>query len=146
MNVLPTRDLVRYLVCPMCRGGALEETTTGARCVQCAQGYTTDHGVLTFLVDGELSATNQQEITANTFDDPYWQDKMVNKEEWSPLLSQQMNKVIELVDELVPPGPNLFVLGAGTGYDLQLLLRRRRFDRVFASDIAPGATALIDLV
>jgi hypothetical protein len=144
MKVLTIDELRRFLVCPMCRGGALDATDDGVRCVQCAQRYTTDHGVLTFLVPDELSATNQQEITANTFDDPYWQDKMTNKEEWSPLLSLQMNKVVELVDELLPQGTNLFVLGAGTGYDLQLLLRRRSFDRVFASDIAPGATARIE--
>ncbi|MDQ3341858.1 MAG: class I SAM-dependent methyltransferase [Myxococcota bacterium] len=68
---------------------------------------------------------------------------MLNKEDWSPLLSQQMQKVIELVDDMLPKSRDLFVLGAGTGYDLQLLLRKRSFERVFASDISPGATALV---
>ncbi|MBA3499386.1 MAG: hypothetical protein H0T65_03380 [Deltaproteobacteria bacterium] len=123
MNVLPVTELVRVMICPMCRGGGLAEHDDGAKCTQCAQRYTTERGVLSFLVASELSQTNQNEITANTFDDPYWVDKMLNKDDWSPLLSQQMQKVIELVDDMLPKSRDLFVLGAGTGYDLQLLLR-----------------------
>lgn len=143
MNVLPTGELIRALVCPRCRGGALEETAAGARCTGCGQAYASERGVLSFLVADELSQTNKNEIEANTFDDPYWADKMLHKDDWSPLLARQMHKVIALVDAMLPRVRDLFVLGAGTGYDLQLLLKRRAFDRVFASDIAPGATALI---
>jgi hypothetical protein len=99
--------------------------------------------VLSFLLPEQLTKTNQDEITANTFDDPYWVEKMTNKEAWSPLLTQQAQAAIDLVDDMLPRRRDLCVLGAGTGYDLQLLLRKRTFERVFASDISPGATSLI---
>ncbi|HLL21981.1 MAG TPA: class I SAM-dependent methyltransferase [Kofleriaceae bacterium] len=143
MKVMPLEELLRAVCCPMCRGGELVIADDGARCERCDHRYGTERGVLSFLIADELSQTNQNEIVANTFDDPYWIEKMLNKDDWSPLLSQQMAKVIELVDGMLPPSRDLFVLGAGTGYDLQLLLKRRSFDRVFASDISPGATALI---
>jgi hypothetical protein len=143
MEVLTLDDLTRALVCPMCRGGELAVTAGGASCTRCKQQYGTDCGVLSFLVAGELSETNQNEIKANTFEDPGLVDRMLHKDDWHSLLSQQMHKTIDLVDEMLPRSGDLFVLGAGTGYDLQLLLKRRSFERVFASDIAPAATALI---
>jgi hypothetical protein len=44
---------------------------------------------------------------------------------------------------MLPTGADLYTLGAGGGFDLRLLLRRRSFERVFASDISPAATSLI---
>jgi uncharacterized protein YbaR (Trm112 family) len=156
MKVLPLRELAAALVCPMCRGGALVvDDATGstsprgvvesgerARCARCGADYGREHGVLSFLVADQLSETNRNEIAANTFEGE-WVERMLHKEDWSPLHTHQMQWVIELVDHMLPAGLELFVLGAGTGFDLQLLLRRRSFERVYASDIAPAATALI---
>jgi hypothetical protein len=44
---------------------------------------------------------------------------------------------------MLPTSRELFVMGAGTGFDLRLLLRHRSYDRVYASDISPAATELI---
>jgi hypothetical protein len=55
-----------------------------------------------------------------------------------------MKWVIDIVDEMLPDVEDIYALGAGSGFDLNLLLQRRSFKRVFASDISPIATALIE--
>jgi hypothetical protein len=50
----------------------------------------------------------------------------------------------DLVDRMLPQARTLTALGAGHGFDLLLLLRRRSFERVFASDISSAATSMID--
>lgn len=142
MIPMSTHELAAALVCPMCRTGALREAGPGVRCDQCARSYGTESGVLSFLVPDQLSDTNRNEIKGNTFSDDFV-ERLLLKEEWSPLLTHQMEWVIELVEQMMPTGSDLYTLGAGTGFDLKLLLRRRPFARVFASDIAPAATALI---
>ncbi len=136
-------ELADALVCPACRGGALDARDhTGVTCRACKRRYGTEHGVLSFLVTEQLDATNRREIAGNTFDGEL-AEKILDKEGWSPLATHQMNWVVDTVDRMLPDRPDLFALGAGTGFELTLLLRRRQFERVFASDIAPAATALI---
>jgi uncharacterized protein YbaR (Trm112 family) len=143
MQAMSLDQLAAALACPMCRGGTLREDEGGLACERCARRYATEHGVVSFLAHEELTPTNLGEIAGNTFADHYV-ETMLEKESWSPLLTRQMAWVVEIVDRMLPPGqPDLYALGAGTGFDLRLLLRRRRFARVFASDISPAATAVI---
>jgi SAM-dependent methyltransferase len=148
MNLLETSELAKILVCPLCRGGALVPSeAAGVTCLRCSRAYGAAQGVLSFLVEDELSETNHNEIRAHAADpaDEAYAEKMIHKEDWFPLYTHQMKWVIEVVDGMLPrsSGGDLFALGAGTGFDLRLLLRRREFERVFASDISPSATALI---
>lgn len=143
MNLLSHPDLLPALVCPMCRGGSLAATSDGAVCERCGQTYGEEAGVLSFLVADQLSDTNRTEIKGNTFPESYV-ERMLEKEEWNPLLTEQMRWVVSVVDDMIPTGRDrLYALGAGTGFDLRLLLRRRSFPEVYASDISPAATALI---
>jgi uncharacterized protein YbaR (Trm112 family) len=142
MNVMSIAELASVLVCPVCRGGALAVQGEGVACRTCKRVYGVDNGVLSFLVPEQLDETNKREIQGNTFD-PALTERILDKEAWSPLTTQQMNWVVDRVEEMLPAGPDLFALGAGSGFELKLLLRRRTFERVFASDIAPSATALI---
>lgn len=140
---MPLHDLAAALVCPMCRDGGLRELAGPAlQCTKCERTYGTESGVISFLVPDQLSETNLNEIKGNTFADDFV-EKVLVKETWSPLLTHQMEWVIEVVDQMMPAGADLYTLGAGSGFDLKLLLRRRSFARVFASDIAPAATALV---
>jgi len=143
MKLLALADLVSALVCPNCRGGELSAQQDSARCERCGTTYRDDSGVLSFLIPGHLDATNLGEIKGNTFPDSYV-ERMLEKEEWNPLLTEQMRWVVRIVDEMIPANRDrLYALGAGTGFDLRLLLRHRTFSQVFASDISPAATALI---
>ena len=139
MELMSTGELAAALVCPTCRGGALHVSGDRVDCETCKQSYRHESGVLSFLVNDQLSDTNRNEIKGNTFSDDFI-EKLHKKDEWSPMHTHQMEWVIELVEKMLPDGPDLFTLGAGTGFDLRLLLRRRSFERVFASDIAPAAT------
>src|SRR5262249_34050795 len=89
-----------------------------------------------------LDETNRREIAGNSFDGEL-AERILDKEGWSPLATHQMNWVVDMVERMLPAGRDLFALGAGTGFELTLLLRRREFERVFASDSAPAAPALI---
>jgi hypothetical protein len=135
-------ELADALVCPMCRRGVLLVEGDGVRCTGCDRVYGTESGVLSFLVPAMLDDTNRREIVGNSFAGDVV-EKMLDKENWSPMATHQMNWVVDTVNAMLPPGRDLFALGAGTGFELTLLLRRRQFERVFASDIAPSATALI---
>src|SRR5450755_2942878 len=143
MKVLPVRELAAALVCPMCRGGRLDERGSNVVCASCAQSYGLEAGVLSFLVADQLSETNRNEIKGNTFAESYV-ERILGKEDWSPLMTHQMKWVVDLVSRMIPADTaELFALGTGTGFDLRLLLRNRQFERVYASDISPAATALV---
>ncbi|MFN0250871.1 MAG: hypothetical protein ACKV2T_28615 [Kofleriaceae bacterium] len=106
--------------------------------------YRKDHGVVSFNQDDQLSETNRNEIKAYGEERPddTFADSLINKEDWYPLLTHQMKWVVDVVDEMLGEGRDLYALGVGTGFELRLLLRRRSFERVFASDISPMATSL----
>lgn len=151
MKVISLEQLSAALVCPACRGGALQvlaSTGSRVRCERCHREYGLDGGVLSFLIDEQLSETNRNEITANAVNpaDREYADAMIHKEDWRPLHTRQMNWVVDFVSEMFPNSSDrdLFTLGAGVGFDLRLLLRRTKFARVYASDISPTATALIE--
>jgi uncharacterized protein YbaR (Trm112 family) len=145
---MPLRELAPYLVCPCCRHGALEAGSAGSlTCRECTRSYALDSGVPSFLVPERLSQTNTREIKANSCDlsDARAVDLAVTKEMWNSIHSHQMNWVMDIVDAMLDRygGANLYSLGCGSGFELQLLLRRRRFARVFASDISPSMTSLV---
>ena len=143
MQVLSVADLAEVLVCPLCRGGALHARSEALHCAKCDRTYaTTDRGVVSFLIDEQLVEQHRREIEGNTFPADY-EERFIHKEDWHPLLTQQMEWAIDVVARMLPEKRDLCVLGAGGGFDLRLLLRRRSFDRVFASDISPASTALI---
>lgn len=144
MKLMSREGLAAALVCPSCRGGALRVEDEALVCVTCSRVYgTTDRGIVSFLIDEHLSETNHNEIKGNTF--PLeWEDRYLDKENWHPLATKQMQWAVEVVARTLPEGPDLYALGAGGGFDLRLLLRRRSFERVFASDISPAATSLIE--
>ncbi len=143
MRVLSTRELVDALVCPACRTGALRATASDIACTSCARHFAIEDGVASFNLAEELSTTNRNEIAANAITDDHKAQAMLAKEEWHPILTDQMKWVIEVVDRMLPDRDSLYALGVGTGFELQLLLRRRAFARVFASDISPSAIALV---
>lgn len=146
MQTLSTSELAAVLTCPLCRGAALTASGESLRCSRCARTYDRELGVLSFNIDDQLSATNRNEIRAHAADpsDAAHAEAMIHKEDWHPLLTHQMKWVIDVVDGMLPrAGSTLVALGAGTGFDLRLLLRRRSFARVLASDISPYSTSLI---
>jgi hypothetical protein len=143
MKPMSREELAAALVCPLCRGGALRVERNGLQCVACARTYPeTERGVISFLIDEQLNETNRNEIKGNTYD-ATGEEKLLDKENWHPLLTHQMQWAVEVVERMLPNHPDLYALGAGYGYDLRLLLRRRTFERVFASDISPAATAAL---
>src|SRR5258705_7880549 len=97
MKVLSLDALAESLVCPMCRGGQLcvVGSDPALRCVACSQVYTTEHGVVSFLVPDQLSKTNVGEISANTYADEARATWILDREDWNPLLTHQMKWVIE---------------------------------------------------
>src|SRR5687768_1952822 len=135
MQLLSLTELAAFLICPLCRGAALRAEQDALACTTCKRRYgTTDRGVVSFLIDEQLVDQHRREIAGNTFPADY-EERFIHKEDWHPLLTQQMEWAIDVVARMLPAERDLCVLGAGGGFDLRLLLRRRNFERVFASDI-----------
>ena len=144
MKLMSINELTDRLICPMCRGGRLSyiSNSHAIRCLDCCQIYSTNHGVVSFLVREELNEININEIEAYSH-----QENLIDvmpKEEWSDLNTHQMKFVAKIVDQMLPKVDELYALGAGSGFDLRFLLQRRSFKRIFASDISPIATKLIE--
>jgi uncharacterized protein YbaR (Trm112 family) len=143
MQPMTPSELADALTCPLCRGGRLEIVEGSISCLRCARTYpATDRGIVSFLLDEHLDQTNRNEIKGNTFNQE-WEEKLLHKESWHPLHTRQMRWVAEVVERMLPQARDLYALGAGHGFDLKLILRRRSFERVFASDISPAATSMI---
>lgn len=145
MDSMPVEVLAKHLICPMCRDGSLRKSEASEKsliCEKCNHLYRDNFNVISFLIEEHLSETNQKEIIGNTFSEEDI-EIILKKDEWSDVYTHQMKWVINVVNKMLPPNGDIYALGAGTGFDLKLLLARRSYQHVFASDISPAATSLI---
>lgn len=150
MRLLALADMLDDLRCPACNG-ALHAGLSDDRaveCVGCGRGYPRRHGVVDFILHERLDATARAELEGNRLDldDPAVVRQAALKGQDNPVTMWQMTRTARILDRMMacyPPRTLLCALGAGTGFDLQLVLARRRFDRVLASDIAMEKAAMV---
>lgn len=149
MRVLPTSDCLADFVCPACRSAALRERDDAVVCESCGRSFPSRRGVVDYVIAGELDATGAREHVANAIDLHSAQAvrrKLRKAKRTNPMLLAQMRRSIGAVDRLMAgygPDRTLVSLGSGFGFELPLLLERRRFARVLSSDIAWSSTALV---
>ncbi len=133
------------LCCQACGGGlepgAGDDPAFACGCTRCGRRYPRRHGVVSFILPERLDATARRELEGNRIDlgDPDIVCRAARKGQDNPVYTWQMNRTAGVLDRLMAGYPRrtlLCALGSGTGFDLQLVLARRRFDRVLASDLS----------
>ena len=101
-----------------------------------------------FVMTDRLHPTNQNEISGNTIDltDEHMVLGALRKGDDNPIYMWQMNRTARVLVRMMAPYEEetaLHVIGTGAGFDLKLLLERRRFRQVLASDILPTKTSIV---
>jgi hypothetical protein len=149
MRLLATSECLADFVCPACRSERLTEREDAVACEACGRSFPSHRGVVDFVIAAELDATGAREHVANAIEldsAKAVRRKLRKATRTNPMLLAQMRRSIGAIDRLMAGADadrTLVSLGSGFGFELPLLLARRRFARVYSSDIAWSATALV---
>jgi SAM-dependent methyltransferase len=145
MRVLEPSECVDELVCVLCRG-PLTAVRGGAECIDCGRSYGAPDGVLDLVDHAALDAETRRELEANSVSpaDPKAVRRRLRKGKGAFLAAQTRRSMRPVLRLLRPYDEThtLVSVGSGSGYELRALLGRRRFHRVYSSDLAWTATAL----
>jgi methyltransferase family protein len=147
MEILAAAECVPDLACAACGASDLAADGGAATCARCGRSYPSRSGVLDFVLLEELDADGLREHAANVVDLASKRSvrRRVGKGGRNPLLMAQTERAIRVVDRLMAPygeDHTLVSVGSGSAFELRSLLARRRFARVYSSDLAWTATAL----
>jgi hypothetical protein len=151
MRVLPVAQVLGDLRCPACEAEALREAgddAGGVGCGACGRRYPVRHGVVDFVLPERLSENTRREHRTNAVDleSARAMRRRVRKGERNPVLMAQARRSVRAVERVLgahDPRGTLVSVGSGTGFELRLLLESRPFARVYSSDLAWSATALV---
>ncbi len=149
MDLLAPADCLDDFVCPACRSDELIATGDAVLCPACERRFPCRRGVVDFVLPDELDATGAREHVANAIEldsTEAVRRKLRKSRKPSPMLLAQMRRSIRAVDRLMAghdPSRTIVSLGSGFGFELPLLFERRRFVRVYSSDLAWSSTALV---
>jgi SAM-dependent methyltransferase len=147
MRVLEPSECVDELVCTACRSPALAFVDGQVQCAACRTRFDCLRGVIDFVDRDRLDADTLREEQANSvaLENPKAVRRRLRKGK-SGFLAAQTRRCMRSVLRLLEPYDEthtLISVGSGSGYELRALLGRRRFRRVYSSDLAWSATALV---
>jgi len=148
VQLLAPGERTEGLRCPACTSERLRDDVAAVVCERCSRCFPSRRDVIDFVGVDLLDPTSREEHVANAVD--LASEKAVRrriaKGERNPILMAQMGHSVRAAQRLLdwrPHGRSLVSLGSGTGFELRLLLLgRRRFERVYSSDLAWSNTAL----
>jgi len=148
MRLLAPGERIDGLRCPVCASERLRDEVAAVVCDRCSRSFVSRREVIDFVGVDLLDPTSRDEHAANAVD--LASEKAVRrrmaKGERNPILMAQMDRSVDAIERLLdrrPHGSTLVSLGSGSGFELRLLLARRRFERVHSRDLAWSATALV---
>jgi hypothetical protein len=149
-TVIPPRDFLHALACPCAGRGGLAVADGKVRCVSCGREFTTDNNGVLSLVDSSLldAAARQERLAAAFMAPPADIDTggpSGKRVLWKDYYTRNRKETIRrLSDSLGRTGRNHAVfLGAGSGREIEYLLRFRKIETVLCSDLSPEPLRLI---
>jgi hypothetical protein len=148
MELLTLTECLDDLMCPACGSERLAATGEGVTCLECERSFPCRRGVVDFVLAEALGSDGQRERAANAvdLDSERAVERRLRKGERNPFLMAQARRSIRAAERLMAEcgeARTLVSVGSGSGFELRVLLERRRFERVYSSDVAWTATALV---
>ena len=148
MELLAPADCLHDLVCPSCASAQLRDEGEAVTCSNCDRSFPCRRGVVDFVLPEALGADSRREQIANAVDlgSARAVQRRVRKGERNPFLMAQARRSMRVVERLMADYGEDYTLvsvGSGSGFELRVLLERRGFERVYSSDVAWTATALV---
>jgi hypothetical protein len=152
MKILSVREMLVDLVCSKCRQATLtyvqNEIVEEVVCTFCGANFPCGGGVIDFLIQECLDQTNLNEIKGNEWDlsKPDVIEWLANKEKWNLIGTHSLMYAINIVHQFILNYNNetiLVSLGSGSGFELKALCSRKRFHRVYSSDISRSAIGIV---
>lgn len=151
MKVMHPGETLTDLVCSACRASALVWSNNEpgqVACAHCGRTFPCSGPIMDFLLRERLDNSNMIELKGNDIDihNPDVIASMANKDTWSPVYIHSLMHAMEVVHKFIahyPSDTTLYSLGSGTGFELKILCSRRKFKRVYSSDLSWTATSIV---
>ena len=148
MELLSLEHCLADLMCPACGSTELSAGSEAVTCPGCGRSFPCQRGIVDFVLPEALTPDGRRERVTNAVDlaSEKAVRRRVKKGERNPFLVAQTRRSMRAVERLMASYGNertLVSVGSGSGYELRALLERRRFGRVYSSDLAWSATALV---
>lgn len=151
LRYLPKKLFPEYLTCPFCfatRGTTLKITNKGVYCQKCKRVYLVRKNILQFVSPKELDKETQRELHGNSY--IFTKEDInhyANKDKWSKYYNHFSNqKFTHLVAFLKAIDfDGIVSLGSGTGFELKEILKRKKVNLVFSSDLAFAPTSVVPI-
>ncbi len=145
-EILQPAQYLHLLSCACAQGGALEAAGEKVRCRACRREYQVIDGVLDLVIAAELDADKARELKAHSYELTEEEiEHYANKDAWSRYYSHFSDrKIRKLLEYLETTGAKeFFSLGVGTGFELKKILSKKRFNRIYASDLSLPALRIV---
>ena len=149
LKYLPTKLIPEYFTCPFCfatTGTTLKVIKNGTFCQKCKRGYLIKNNILQFVSPKELNKETQRELKGNSYivtkeDVSHY----ANKDKWSKYYNHFANQKFKYLTAFldVVSLDGIISLGSGTGFELKEILKRRKVNLVFSSDLAFASTSVV---
>lgn len=132
--------------CSYCSDSNLEWNGANVACRSCRRVFRFENGILRILDESLLDEETMRELRGNTFDlTEEYISHAANKDRWSDYYShfaeQKIARLVTYLDRI--DFSCLFSLGSGTGYEIKCILKKRKLQKVFASDLSCSALSVV---
>ncbi|OGM15580.1 hypothetical protein A2V56_00270 [Candidatus Woesebacteria bacterium RBG_19FT_COMBO_42_9] len=149
INFIKISDFPKYFTCPYCpRNGktSLQVIKNGVHCQKCQRKFLIRNHILEFVINKELDSETKRELKGNSY--PLTKKNIehyANKDKWSAyynhFVNQKFEYLLKFLDSIHMGG--IISLGSGHGFELKEILKRKKFNLVFSSDLAYAATSIV---
>jgi len=148
IKYLKVTDFTKYLTCPFCSPELtpkLKPFGKGLQCTNCKRMYPIKNNIVEFI-QGKLDKETKRELKGNTYTlTKKFIEHYANKDKWSDyynhFVNQKFNYLLSYLNSIRMKG--IISLGSGPGFELKEILKRKKIDLIFSSDLAYSTTAVV---
>lgn len=148
IKYLKVTEFPKYLTCPFCSPKLtpkLKVSGDGLQCPNCKRKYPIKNNIVKF-VQGKLDKETKRELKGNTYAlTKEFIKHYANKDKWSDyynhFVNQKFDYLLNYLNLIKMKG--IISLGSGPGFELKEILKRKKINLVFSSDLAYSTTAVV---
>lgn len=142
-------QLPNFFTCPFCTPKItpkLKVFKNGLLCPNCKRKYPIKNNIVQFVHIKDLDRETKRELKGNSYSLSKKNIKhYANKDKWSSYYNhfsnQKFNYLITYLNSF--PVNGIISLGSGTGFELKEILKRKKINKIFSSDLAFSATSVV---
>ena len=138
-----------FFTCPYCSPQLnlkLKASKKELLCPSCRRRYLIKNNIVQFVIDKDLDRETKRELKGNSFSLSKKNiEHYANKDIWSDyynhFVNQKFSYLVAFLNSI--PLKGIISLGSGPGFELKEILKRKRINLIFSSDLALSATSVV---